>query len=177
MEKAQKVAVVEDLSGIFRSASVVVVSHYVGLTVAEMTTLRSRMRESGANLRVIKNRLAKRALDGAPCAGLSGLFTGPTALAWSADPVAAPRVLTKYAKENEKFVILGGAMGASILDPEAVKALAELPSLDELRARLVGMISTPARRIATLMQAPGGQLARVLAAYADKGPDGSRDAA
>ncbi len=171
MEKAEKAAVVQDLSGIFNAAGVVVVSHYVGMTVAEMTALRGRVRDGGAKIRVIKNRLAKRALDGAPCAGLTGLFTGPTAVAWSEDPVAAPRVLAKYAKENEKFVILGGAMGTTILNPEGVKALAELPSLDELRARLLGMLNTPAQRIATILQVPGSQLARVLAAYADKGKE------
>lgn len=171
MQRSEKAAVVEDLGGIFQAAGVVIVSHYVGMTVSEMTTLRGRFRESGAKIRVIKNRLAKRALEGAPCAGLSDLFTGPTAIAWSDDPVAAPRVLTKYAKENEKLVILGGAMGATILDPNGVKALADLPSLDELRGRLIGMLNTPAQRLATLMQAPGGQLARVLAAYADKAKD------
>lgn len=171
MDKAQKAEVVEDLSGVFRATGVVVVSAYSGLTVAEMTALRGRMREAGATLRVAKNSLAKRALDGMAFGGIAKLLKGPTVLAWSNDPVAAPKVLTKYAKENEKFVILGGALGASILDPDGVKALAELPSLDQLRARIVGMIKTPATRIAGVLQAPGGQLARVIAAYADKAKD------
>jgi len=171
VDKTQKAEVVEDLSQVFRGAGVLVVSSYTGLTVAEMTTLRGRMREAGATLRVAKNSLAKRALDGVAFAGIAQLLKGPTVLGWSNDPVAAPKVLSKYAKENEKFVILGGALGASILNPEGVKALAELPSLDELRARLVGMIQTPATRIAGVIQAPAGQLARVLAAYADKAKD------
>jgi len=171
VDRTQKAEVVEDLSQVFRAAGVLVVSSYTGLTVAEMTSLRGRMREAGATLRVAKNSLAKRALDGVAFAGIAPLLKGPTVLAWSNDPVAAPKVLTKFAKENEKFVILGGALGASILDPEGVKALAELPSLDELRARLIGMINTPATRIAGVLQAPAGQLARVLAAYADKGKD------
>lgn len=168
VDRTQKAEVIEDLNGVFRTANVIVVSHYTGMTVQEMHTLRGRIREAGGVLRVTKNRLAKRALEGAPCGGLAGYFTGTTALAWSADPVAAPRVLTKYAKENEKLVILGGALGTQILNPAGVKALAELPSIDELRARLLGMLQTPATRIAGVLQAPGGQLARVLKAYADK---------
>ena len=171
MDRNQKAEVVEDLGQVFRGTGVVIVSAYTGLSVAEMTALRGRMREAGATLRVAKNSLAKRALDGVPFAGIATLLKGPTVLGWSNDPVAAPKVLTKYAKENEKFVILGGALGASILDPEGVKALAELPSLDELRAKLLGMINTPATRIAGVLQAPAGQLARVIAAYADKAKD------
>ena len=171
MDKTQKAEVVEDLSQVFRGAGVVVVSSYTGLTVAEMTALRGRMREAGATLRVAKNSLAKRALDGVAFQGIDQLLKGPTVLGWSNDPVAAPKVLSKYAKENEKLVILGGALGASILDAEGVKALAELPSLDQLRAKLLGMIQTPATRIAGVLQAPAGQLARVFAAYADKAKD------
>lgn len=171
MNRTEKAEVVEDLNEIFRTAGVVVVSAYTGLSVAEMTGLRGRMREAGAVLRVAKNSLTKRALDGVAFGGIATLLKGPTVLAWSNDPVAAPKVLTKYAKENEKLVILGGALGATILDSEGVKALADLPSLDELRARLVGMIKTPATRIAAVLQAPGGQLARVIAAHADKGKD------
>jgi large subunit ribosomal protein L10 len=166
VDRTQKAEIVGDLNAVFKATGVVVVSQYTGLSVAEMTALRGRMREAGAVLRVAKNSLAKLALDGAPFGGIVGLLKGPTVLAWSNDPVAAPRVLTKYAKENEKLVILGGALGASILDPAGIKALADLPSLDELRARLVGMIKTPATRVAGVLQAPAGQLARVLAAHA-----------
>ena len=169
MDRTQKAEIVEDLNGVFRSTGVIVVSSYTGLTVAEMTNLRGRMRDAGAVLRVAKNSLAKRALDGAPFGGIASLLKGPTVLAWSNDPVAAPKVLAKFSKENEKLVILGGALGASILDPEGVKALAELPSLDELRAKLVGMLQTPATRVAGVLQAPAGQLARVFAAYAKSG--------
>ena len=171
VNRTEKAEVVDDLGAVFRSAGVLVVSHYSGLTVADMTALRGRIREAGATLRVAKNSLAKRALAGAPGEGLTGLLTGPTVLAWSEDPVAAPKVLSKFAKENDKLVILGGALGAQILDPAGVKALAELPSLDELRAKLLGLIQAPATRIAGVLQAPGGQLARVIAAYADKGKD------
>jgi large subunit ribosomal protein L10 len=171
VDRTRKTEVVEDLNEVFRTAGVVVVSAYTGLSVAEMTALRGRMREAGATLRVAKNSLAKRALDGVAFGGIAQLLKGPTVLAWSNDPVAAPKVLTKYAKENEKLVILGGALGARILNPEGVKALADLPSLDELRARLIGMITTPATRIAGVLQAPAGQLARVIAAYADKAKD------
>ncbi len=171
MNRTEKSEVIDDLGEIFRTAGVVVVSHYTGLTVADMTSLRGRIREAGATLRVAKNSLAKRALVGAPGEGLTDLMIGPTVLAWSQDPVAAPRVLSKFSKENDKLVILGASLGAQILDSAGVKALADLPSLDELRAKLVGMIQTPATRIAGVLQAPGGQLARVLAAYADKGKD------
>jgi large subunit ribosomal protein L10 len=153
----------------FANSGVVVVTHYSGLTVAEMTDLRGRMREVGASFKVTKNRLAKRALTDTDKAPLTDFFTGPTAIAYSEDPVAAPKVAAKFAKENEKLVILGGMMGETLLDVNGVKALAELPSLDELRAKLVGMISTPATRIAMVTSAPAGQLARVLNAYAQKG--------
>lgn len=169
MERAKKAEMVKDLNGVFNGAGVVVVTHYIGMTVAQMTALRGQVRAAGAALRVIQNRLAKRALEGAPCAELVDMINGPTAIAWSEDPVAAPRVMSKFAKENDKLVILGGAMGARILNPADVKALAELPSIDELRARIIGMITTPATRIAQVLQAPGGQLARVFAAYADQG--------
>lgn len=169
MDRAQKAAVVDNLSGMFANAGVVVVTHYSGLTVAEMTDLRGRMREVGASFKVTKNRLAKRALNDTDKAPLVDFFTGPTAIAYSEDPVAAPKIAVKFAKENEKLVILGGMMGETLLDLNGVKALAELPSLDELRAKLVGMISTPATRMAMVTQAPAAQLARVLNAYAQKG--------
>jgi len=169
MDRDTKVEAVADLKQIFAGAGVVVVTHYAGLTVADMNRLRGRMAEAGANFKVIKNRLAKIALVGATCDGIRDLFAGPTAIAFSTDPVAAPKVAAGFAKENEKLVILGGAMGATVLDANGVKALAELPSLDELRAKLLALINTPATRIAGVLKAPGGQLARVIAAYGAKG--------
>lgn len=166
MDRAQKAELVQDLNGVFSSASVVVVTHYTGMTVNDMVDLRARIVDAGASFRVTKNRLTKLALNETPCVGITDLFTGPTAIAYSDDPVAAPKVVADYAKENEKLVILGGIMGESVLDVNGVKALAALPSLDELRAKIIGMISTPATRIAGVLQAPGGQVARVLAAHA-----------
>lgn len=168
MDRAEKSELVAHLNGVFSTTGVVVVAHYTGLTVTELTDLRSRMGEVGASFKVTKNRLAKLALDGTPMAGITDLFTGPTAIAYSDDPVAAPKVAAKFAKENQKLVILGGAMGETILDESGVKQLAEMPSIDELRAKIVGMINTPATRIAGVVQAPAGQLARVLNAYATK---------
>jgi large subunit ribosomal protein L10 len=168
MNRDEKVQAVTDLKEIFAGAGIVVVAHYSGLTVADMNRLRSQMAEAGANFKVIKNRLAKIALDGATYAGISDLLAGPTAIAFSEDPVAAPKVAAGFAKENENLVILGGAMGETVLDPDGVRALAELPSLDELRAKLLAMLNTPATRIAGVLQAPAGQLARVVGAYAAK---------
>ena len=168
MDRAQKAEAVEDLKGVFAKAGVVVVGHYAGLTVADMTVLRRRLRDAGGELKVVKNRLVKIALDGGPQAGGSHLFTGPTAIAFSADPVSATKVAVAYAKEKEKFVLLGALMGAQVLDQKAVQALATLPSLDELRAKIVGLVNAPATKIAGVLQAPGGQLARVIAAYANK---------
>ncbi|MDX2234246.1 MAG: 50S ribosomal protein L10 [Hyphomonadaceae bacterium] len=168
MDRAEKAQAVEALKGIFAKSGVVVVSHYAGLTVADMTSLRVRLREAGAGLKVVKNRLVKIALDGTPGAAVSHLFTGPVAIAFSPDPVAATKVAVAYAKEKEKFVLLGALMGASVLDENGVKALATLPSLDELRGKIVGLLNAPATRIAGVLQAPGGQLARVLSAYATK---------
>ena len=169
MDRIQKEEHVRDLNSVFSETGIVVVTHYSGMTVNDMVTLRSQMREAGASFRVTKNRLTKLALDGTPCDGIKDLFSGPTAIAYSDDPVAAPKVVANYAKENEKLVILGGVMGDRVLDVDGVKQLAELPSLDELRGKIVGMISTPATRIAGVTQAPAGQLARVLGAYAAKG--------
>jgi large subunit ribosomal protein L10 len=168
MDRAEKAEAVEALEGIFASSGVVVVGHYSGLTVADMTTLRVRLREAGAGLKVVKNRLAKIALDGTPGAAGSPMFTGPVAIAYSADPVAATKVAVAYAKEKEKYVLLGGLLGAQVLDENGVKALAELPSLDSLRAKIIGVIQAPATKIAGVVQAPGAQLARVLNAYATK---------
>ena len=167
MDRTQKEAVVATLNQVFSNTGVVV-THYKGMTVAQMTDLRVRMSEAGANFKVVKNRLVKLALEGTDAAEIKDLFSGPTAIAFSDDPVAAPKVAAGFAKENEHLVILGGAMGTTVLDPSGVKALAELPSLDELRAKLVGMIQTPATRIAGVLQAPAGQLARVMNAYATK---------
>lgn len=169
MDRIQKEEQVRDLNSVFSETGIVVVTHYSGMTVNDMVTLRSQMREAGASFRVTKNRLTKLALDGTPCDGIKDLFSGPTAIAYSDDPVAAPKVVANYAKENEKLVILGGVMGDRVLDVDGVKQLAELPSLDELRGKIVGMISTPATRIAGVTQAPAGQLARLLGAYAAKG--------
>jgi large subunit ribosomal protein L10 len=168
VDRAQKSETVSTLHQVFSNTGVVVVAHYSGLTVAEMTALRSRMKDAGASLKVAKNRLVKIALKGTDTEHISDLFRGPTVIAFSKDPVAAPKVATEFAKANEKFVLLGGAMGKTNLDAKGVEALATMPSLDELRARLVGMIKTPATRIAGVLQAPGGQLARVLGAYAKK---------
>jgi len=168
VEKAEKREFVTWLNGVFKESGSVVVAHYAGLTVAQMSDLRSKMRENGGSVKVAKNRLAKIALQGTESEGLADLFTGQTVIAYSDDPVSAPKVAVEFAKAHDKLVILGGAMGATRLDSEGVKALALLPSLDELRARLVGMISTPATRIARIVKEPAGGLARVLGAYARK---------
>jgi large subunit ribosomal protein L10 len=159
---------VSSLNEVFSNTGVVVVAHYSGLTVAQMTTLRGRLKDAGGSLKVAKNRLVKLALKGTNAEHISDLFQGPTVIAYSDDPVAAPKIASDFARTNEKFVVLGGAMGSTNLDRKGVEALATLPSLDELRARLVGMINTPATRIAGVLQAPAGQLARVFAAYAKK---------
>lgn len=169
MERAQKAELVSTLHDAFEKTGVIVVTHYSGLSVAEMTNLRAQMAQAGASFKVAKNRLVKLALEGTDAAGIAGLFRGPTAIAYSDDPVAAPKIAVTFAKTNEKLVVLGGVMGDKVLDADGVKALSDLPSLDELRARLVGMISTPATRIAAVLQAPAGQLARVMNAYASKG--------
>ena len=168
MDRAEKAVMVSTLNEVFSNTGVVVVAHYSGLSVAQMTALRGRMKNAGASLKVAKNRLVKLALKGTDAEHISGLFQGPTVIAYSADPVAAPKVAADFAKTNDKFVILGGAMGRTNLDAKGVEALATMPSLDELRARLVGMIKTPATRIAGVLQAPAGQLARVIGAYAKK---------
>ena len=169
MDRARKEELVTELSQSFGDAALVVVTQQSGMTVAESTDLRARMREAGAGYRVTKNRLAKLALAGTTYEQISDLFNGPTAIAYSADPVAAARVAVNYSKENGKLVVIGGAMGDTLLDENAVKALASLPSLDELRGKLVGMLNTPATRVAGVLQAPAGQLARVLGAYANQG--------
>ena len=168
MEKAKKTEVVEELKGVFTGAGSVVVAHYSGMTVAQMGDLRSRMRAAGASFKVAKNRLAVRALEGTAIEGIAHLFKGPTGIAYSNDPVAASKVIAAYAKDNDKLVILGGSVGATALDANGVKALAELPSLDALRGKLLGLILAPATKIAGVVQAPAGQLARVIGAYSTK---------
>ena len=168
MERAEKIEAVEALKGVFTDSGVVVVSHYAGLSVPEMEALRGRLREADASLKVVKNRLAKLALKGTSKEGIADLFNGPVAIAYSADPVSAPKAAAAYAKENEKFILLGGVMDETILDANEVKALASLPSLDELRGTIVGLLQAPATKVAGVLQAPAGQLARVINAYATK---------
>jgi large subunit ribosomal protein L10 len=168
VEKAKKAEVVEDLNKVFSKAGSVVVAHYSGMTVAQMSDLRARMGAAGASFRVSKNRLAVRALKGTPIEGIAHLFKGPTGIAVSDDPVAASKVAAAYAKDNEKLVILGGSVGTTALDAAGVKALATLPSLDELRGKIVGLLVAPATKIAGIVQAPAGQLARVIGAYSSK---------
>ncbi|TPW35015.1 50S ribosomal protein L10 [Oecophyllibacter saccharovorans] len=169
MDRTEKRAFVDFLAKVFGTANTVIVTQNLGLTVEDVTNLRRKVREAGASYKVAKNRLALRALDGTPFAGIASLLKGPTALAWADEPVAVAKVLVEFAKNNDKLALLGGALGSQTLDVNGVKALAELPSLDELRAKLVGMINTPATRIAGITQAPAGQLARVLGAYARTG--------
>ena len=168
MDKGEKAVLVEGLKRAFANTSVVVVTHYSGLTVKEISDLRKRIRAAGGSYKVAKNRLAKIALAGTVYEPLSKLLTGPTGIATSSDPVAAAKAAVAFAKDNEKLVILGGAMGSTLLDVAGVKALAALPSLDELRGQMVGLIQAPASKLARLMAAPGGQLARVIQAYASK---------
>ena len=168
MDRAAKTELVTELNGVFKAANVVIVAHYAGLSVAEMQKLRMQMKQAGAHVKVAKNRLAKIALDGTDVAVVAPLLKGPTVIAYSGDPVAAPKVASDFAKTNEKFIILGGAMGKTALNPDGVKALAALPSLDELRAKLVGLIQAPATKIAQVVNAPAAKLARVFQAYADK---------
>lgn len=168
MDRTQKKEWVGSLHGTFEETNLVVVTHYSGLTVAEMTSLRAKMRAADASFKVTKNRLTRLALAGTAYEDLADLFTGPTAIAFSKDPVAAAKIAVEFSKANDKLKILGGSLGGKALDVDAVKALATLPSLDELRGKLVGMLQTPATRIAGVLQAPAGQLARVLSAKAEK---------
>lgn len=168
MDRTQKRDFVAGLAQVFAETSMVVVTRNQGLTVAEATDLRRRMREAGVTFKVTKNRLAALALEGTAFEGIRPLLKGPTALAWSKDPVAAAKAAVDFGKANEKLMVVGGALGTRTLDQAGVQALAALPSLDQLRAGLVGMISTPATRIAGVLAAPAGQIARVLGAYASK---------
>jgi large subunit ribosomal protein L10 len=167
VDRTEKHEFVAELSTVFADTSMVVVTRNDGMTVADVTELRRKMRAAGASFKVAKNRLALLALDGTRFDGLKPLMKGPTAISWSADPVAVAKAAVDFAKTNEKFVLVGGSLGTQLLDVAGVKALAELPSLDALRAKLLGLLAAPATRIAGVLQAPAGQLARVFAAYAD----------
>ena len=168
MDRAQKKELVAELNETFTKTSVVVVTRNLGLTVAQSTQLRVKMREAGASYKVAKNRLARIAVEGTPYTSISDLLTGPTALSTSPDPVAAAKVVVDFAKTNDKLEIVGGAMGDTVLDVNGVKQLASLPSLDELRAKIVGLVQAPATKLAQLTNAPASKLARVFAAYGDK---------
>ncbi|MBQ0716578.1 MAG: 50S ribosomal protein L10, partial [Sulfitobacter litoralis] len=162
MDRAQKEQLVDELGQIFESSGVVVVSHYVGLTVADMQNLRARARAAGGAVRVAKNRLAKIALDGKPCESIADLLTGMTVLTYSEDPVAAAKVAQEFAKENAKFVILGGAMGENALDVAGVEAVSKMPSREELISTIAGMLGAPASNIAGAIGAPASNIASIL---------------
>jgi large subunit ribosomal protein L10 len=169
VDRAAKRELVTSLHHVFKDAGLVVVAHYAGLTVAQMTDYRRRVKEAGGTVKVSKNRLAKLALRDTDVAGMAELLKGQTCLAYSRDPIAAAKAAVRYSKENDKLVILGGAMGTTVLDSKGVRALAELPSLDELRAQLIGLIQAPMAKIARVVKEPGGKLARVIQAKAAKG--------
>ncbi|BDW80672.1 50S ribosomal protein L10 [Erythrobacter sp. Dej080120_24] len=171
MDRSQKADAVAQLNAVFNEVSVVVVTRNLGMTVAQSTELRTKMREAGASYKVAKNRLAKLALKDTDYVGLEEFLNGPTALAWSEDPVAAAKAAVDFAKTNDKLEIVGGSMGTQVLDEAGVKALASMPSLDELRAKLVGLVNAPATKVAQVVNAPAAKLARVFGAY------GAKDAA
>ena len=168
MDRSQKAEAVAQLNAVFSEVSVVVVTRNLGMTVAQSTDLRNKMRDVGANYKVAKNRLAKLAIDNTDYVGLDDMLTGPVGLAWSTDPVAAAKAAVEFAKTNDKLEIVGGSMGAVVLDEAGIKALASMPSLDELRAKLIGLVNAPATKIAQVVTAPAAKVARVFAAYADK---------
>jgi large subunit ribosomal protein L10 len=172
VDRSEKEKLVASLHGVLKDASLVVVTQQSGLTVAEVTDLRRRMRAAGASFKVAKNRLTRRALEGTPFQGLGHLFKGPTAIAFSRDPVAAAKVAVEFSGKNEKLKVIGGGLGDKMLDPTAIKALATLPSLPELRAKLLGTIVAPATRLATVIRAPAAQLARVIDAKVNKAAEG-----
>lgn len=165
MDRSQKAELVSALNQTFENAALVVVTQQSGLTVSEVSGLRTQMREAGASYKVTKNRLTRLALEGTKYTALESMFTGPTAIATSEDPVAAAKVCVEFAKKNEKLTIIGGAMGETVLDPAGINALAKLPSLDELRGKLIGVLQAPATKVAGVVQAPAGKLARVFSAY------------
>ena len=166
MDRSQKAESVASLNAVFAQAGVVVVTRNLGLSVAQSTELRTKIREAGATYKVAKNRLAKLAIQDTNYVGIGELLTGPTALASSEDPVAAAKAVVEFAKTNDKIEIVGGSMGTQVLTPEGVKALASMPSLDELRGTLIGLVQAPATKIAQLSTAPAAKLARVFGAYA-----------
>ena len=168
MDRSQKTQAVAELNRTFNEVGVVVITRNLGMTVKQSTDLRNKARDAGASYKVAKNRLAKIAIEGTDYAVLADLLTGPTALSYSADPVAAAKVVSDFAKTTDKIEIVGGAMGSQLLDAEGVKALASLPSLDELRGKIVGLLQAPASKLAAVTQAPASQLARVFKAYAEK---------
>jgi large subunit ribosomal protein L10 len=168
VNRNEKAELIETLQSTLSEAAAVVVTHQTGLTVAESSDLRGRMREAGAGFKVTKNRLTKIALQGTKYEDISDLFTGPTAMGTSADPVAAAKVLVSFAKENDKLTVIGGSLDGKVLDKAGVEALAKLPSLDELRAKLVGLLNAPATQVARVTQAPAAKLARVIQARADQ---------
>jgi large subunit ribosomal protein L10 len=169
MDRAEKQVSIETLKGVFADAGAVVVTHYMGLTVAELTDLRLRLRKEGAALKVVKNTLVQKALDGAIGEAADSLFKGPVAIAYGPDPVSAAKVVAEYAKGNDKLSIVGGILGqTTVLDEKAVKSLATLPSLDQIRSQLIGLLNSPATKVAGIVQAPAAQLARLFSAYASK---------
>ena len=168
MNRQQKAELIETLQTTLNDSTTVVVAHQVGMTVAESSDLRAKMREAGAGFKVTKNRIAKLALNDTPHTALESLFTGPTAIGTSTDPVAAAKVLVEYAKGNDKLTIVGGSMDGKSLDKAGVEALAKLPSLDELRGKLVGILQAPAAKLARVAQAPAGKVARVIKARSDQ---------
>ncbi|KAB2942894.1 MAG: 50S ribosomal protein L10 [Hyphomicrobium sp.] len=169
MDRAAKRELVTSLNTVLKDTGLVVVAHYAGMTVAQLTDYRKRVKEAGGKVKVAKNRLAKLALKDTSYEPIADLFKGQTCVAYSQDPIAAAKASVAYAKGNEKLVILGGAMGSTVLDANAVKALAELPSLDELRAKLIGLLNAPATKIARTVKEPGAKLARVIQAKASQG--------
>lgn len=177
MDRAEKAEQISGLAKTLTETSVVVITRNHGLTVAQVTDLRNRMRSAGASFKVTKNRLARIALEGTPYQPIGDMLTGPTAFATSADPVAAAKVAVEFAKTTDKFEIVGGALPGQVLDVNGIKALADLPSLDELRAKIIGVITAPATKLAQLANAPAGKLARVFAAYGDKDKADTAEAA
>lgn len=168
MDRSQKADAVAELSKVFNEVGVVVVTRNLGMTVGQSTALRTKMRDAGATYKVAKNRLTRIALNDTPYTGLDDLLAGPTGLAWSTDPVAAAKAVVDFAKTNDKLEIVGGSMGTQVLDEAGVKALAALPSLDELRAKLIGLVNAPATKVVQLVNAPASKLARVFGAYGAK---------
>ena len=169
MDRAEKQVSIETLKGVFADAGAVVVTHNKGLTVAELTDLRLRLRKEGASLKVVKNTLVQKALDGAIGEAANSLFKGPVAIAYGVDPVSAAKVVAEYAKGNDKLSIVGGILGQdTVLSVDAVKSLATLPSLDQIRSQLIGLVNSPATKVAGVVQAPAAQLARLFSAYANK---------